>query len=180
MSLATQFKSLLEPELMEGFVDKVLHLKLFRFSPGKAEPTIENLELGPLPRWFTLYEVKLCLWNHEALRLPNGSRNPAFTPALVFLGEPIITEGESTRYKPIDLIWKNMTDTDDYMLLPSPETRMVGPPDDNFVDSAGSQKSVRKTNRLRMTINDVFELDKGRSIPELHVFLYIIGIQLNT
>jgi hypothetical protein len=59
LDLGKQFKSLLEPEMMEeGFVDQTLNLKIHRF--GSSEE-IETLKLGPLPRWFTLYEVKLAL-----------------------------------------------------------------------------------------------------------------------
>ena len=61
LDLGKQFKSLLEPEMMEeGFLDQTLHLKIHRFLPGKIE-TVDTLELGPLPRWFSLYEVKLAL-----------------------------------------------------------------------------------------------------------------------
>ena len=78
LDLGKQFKSLLEPEMMEeGFVDQVLQFKIHRFSSGEHD--VEDLELGPLPKWFTLYEVKLALWN-------NKQRNPAFSPALVFMG----------------------------------------------------------------------------------------------
>ena len=64
LDLGKQFKSLLEPEMMEeGFVDQTLHLKIHRFIPGSVSEGVEDLELGPLPRWFTLYEVKLALWN---------------------------------------------------------------------------------------------------------------------
>ena len=82
MSLRAQFKSLLEPELMERFVDQTLSLKIHRFIPGAAGETLESVELGPLPRWFTLYQVKLALWN--MFRLDNGSRNPSYSPSLVF------------------------------------------------------------------------------------------------
>jgi hypothetical protein len=33
MSLGEQFKSLLEPELMEGFIDQTLNFKIHRFTP---------------------------------------------------------------------------------------------------------------------------------------------------
>ena len=78
--LGKQFKSLLEPEMMEeGFVDQTLKLKIHRFPSGSASDDVEDFDLGPLPRWFTLYEVKLALWNSK-------QRNPSFSPALVFMG----------------------------------------------------------------------------------------------
>jgi len=61
LDLGSQFKSLLEPQLMEGFIDQPLNLKIHRFSPGQIKPTISSMILGPFPRWFTLYEVKLAL-----------------------------------------------------------------------------------------------------------------------
>jgi len=282
LDLGKQFKSLLEPEMMEeGFVDQTLHLKIHRFTSGSASEELETLELGPLPRWFTLYEVKLALWNLK-------QRQPSFSPALVFmgikegkaeeapeeahveealeeaveeapveeapveeapvekpaekpveearveekpdtpvlrqalglapkkrtiiklgkpyvdpapapapatvaeasveprkrtvikLGKPYVPPGSNVKkggsqlmggantYMPIEVLWK----TDTYFPLISPELRMTGPPDDRFVDSTGSQKSVGKTNRIRMTLADIFELDKAKGIPEIHVFLY--------
>ena len=205
LDLGKQFKSLLEPERMEeGFVDQVLQLKIHRFTSGEED--VEELILGPLPRWFTLYEVKLTLWNKK-------ERNPAFSPAVVFMGlresadedkgtavSPLpseaplspeaplssaasvseVSEGQPTSsvvrgalgfpqkkktvlklpakkgganmYTPIEILWK----TDSFFSLVSPELRMTGPPDERFVDSTGSQKSVGKTNRIRMTLSDIF------------------------
>ena len=78
LDLEKQFKSLLEPEMMEeGFVNQVLNLKIHTFTNGNEQ--VESLQLGPLPRWFTLYETKLALWNKK-------QRNPAFSPSLVFMG----------------------------------------------------------------------------------------------
>ena len=180
MSLRTQFKSLLEPELMEGLVDQTLSLKIIRFSDGQVTRKVESLTLGPFPSWFTLYEVKLALWNSR--RLPDKSRDPAFAPPFVFIGKPVIGDQdvESTvktvNYKPIEMIWMNTTSaisTQRTVLeLESPISRMTGPPDSRFVDSAGSQKIIGKDNRIRMTLNDIFQLDEGKEIPELHVFLY--------
>ena len=44
MSLRTQFKSLLESELMEGLVDKTISLKIYRYAVGQTEETIEDLD----------------------------------------------------------------------------------------------------------------------------------------
>jgi hypothetical protein len=91
LDLGSQFKSLLEPQLMEGFIDQTINFKIHRFNPGQATPTILSMRLGPLPRWFTLYEVKLILWN--ATQVDKGPRDPAFSPSLVFLGRQ---ESDST------------------------------------------------------------------------------------
>lgn len=180
MSLRTQFKSLLEPELMEGLVDQTLSLKIIRFSDGQVTKKVESLTLGPFPPWFTLYEVKLALWNLK--RLPDKSRDPAFAPPLVFIGKPVNSEHDvessikSINYKPIEMIWMNtisaVSTQRTVIELESPITRMTGPPDNRFVDSAGGQKAIGKDNRIRMTLNDIFQLDEGKEIPELHVFLY--------
>ena len=169
LDLGSQFKSLLEPQLMEGFIDQTINFKIHRFSPGQATPTISSMSLDRLPKWFTLYEVKLALWN--ATQVGKGPRDPAFSPSLVFLGK---REPDSPNYKPIELIWKGISGggNEHSFVLPPPQELMTGPPDERFVDSAGSQKSVGKLNRIRMTINDIFELDKGKDIPEIHVFLY--------
>ena len=148
LDLGSQFKSLLEPQLMEGFTDIMLNIKIHRFMPGKSMPTVSSMTLGPLPRWFTIYEIKLILWN-------TTQRDPAFTPSLVFLGKP---ETDSINYKPIELVWKGMSGSgnEHVFVLPPPQDLMTGPPDERFVDSAGSQKSVGKLNRVRMTLNDIF------------------------
>ncbi|NDB85126.1 MAG: hypothetical protein EB127_20860, partial [Alphaproteobacteria bacterium] len=78
------------------------------------------------------------------------------------------TKGGAITYMPIEILWK----TDTYFSLISPELRMTGPPDDRFVDSTGSQKSVGKTNRIRITLSDIFELDRSKTIPDIHIFLY--------
>jgi hypothetical protein len=104
MSLKTQFKSLLEPELMERFVDTTLLFKIHRYPVGQSLPQVETFELGPLPNWYSLYEVKLELWNKN--RLSDGSRDPSFAPPLVFIGRPMITEiegGSVTTYSPIEM-----------------------------------------------------------------------------
>jgi hypothetical protein len=200
LSLREQFKSLLEPELMEGLVDQTIRFKIHRFQNAGSPDEVTSYELGPLPRWFTLYEMKLALWNAF-------KRDPIYTPSLVFLGikddsiqlppsppppgppPPGAIEAAQRRvlgkpkqqlfkrpgqqggadmYKPLELLWK----LESFISLVSPNLRMVGPPDDRFVDSAGGQKMVSKVNRIRMTLNDIFEIDKGKTIPEIHVFLY--------
>ena len=100
MSLRTQFKSLLEPELMEGFANKMLNLKIIRYPVGQTTEVVETVELGPFPSWFTLYEVKLELWNRM-------ERNPAFAPPLVFIGTPIASD-EGANYMPVEMIWMNL------------------------------------------------------------------------
>jgi len=157
MSLRTQFKSLLEPELMEGFVTKTVSLKVMH------ETTQDLITLGPFPSWFTIYEIKLALWNKMA-------RNPTFCPPLVFLGIPRVTD-DSTNYTPVEMVWKDLI-TSQQIPLTSPFTMMTGPPHSRFVDSAGTQKAVGKDNRTRMTLNDIFQLDEGKEIPEIHVFLF--------
>ena len=180
MSLRTQFKSLLEPELMEGLVDQTISLKIIRYAAGEAIETVESITLGPFPSWYTLYEVKLALWNLK--RLPGGSRDPAFAPPFVFLGKPVADEdSESTgvatdNYSPVEMLWMNtLTPTSKgrhAIRLRSPVNLMTGEPDTRFVDSAGGQKAIGKDNRIRMTLNDIFQIDEGKAIPELHVFLY--------
>ena len=175
MSLRTQFKSLLEPELMEGLVDKMLTLKLIRYAVGQATEAVEEIKLGPFPSWFSLYEVKLELWNRMG-------RNPIFSPSLIFIGTPVVVNEEGSlgistnNYAPIEMIWMNMVPNSsgkrDIIPLVSPISLMTGAPDTRFVDSSGGQKAVGKDNRTRMTINDIFQLDTGKVIPELHVFLY--------
>jgi len=44
LDLGKQFKSLLEPEMMEeGFVDQTLHLKIHRFTSSSAGEEVEDL-----------------------------------------------------------------------------------------------------------------------------------------
>jgi hypothetical protein len=173
MSLRTHFKSLLEPELMEGLVDQTLSLKIIRYPVGTSTEQVESLELGPFPSWFTLYEIKLALWNTK--RLANGSRDPAFAPPLVFIGKPILS-GDTVNYTPIEMLWMTSSSSTgkDRKIIPlvSPLSLMTSAPDSRFVDSNGGQKAIGKDNRIRMTINDIFQLDEGKQIPELHVFLY--------
>lgn len=164
MSLRKQFESLLEPELMEGLVDTTIQLKIMRGAQ------VETLNVGPLPPWFTLYELKLALWNLKG-------REPAFAPPLVFIGKAIPKEEANAEnaynYIPVDMIWMTLGLTDKIPIqLDSPVSLMVGQPDTRFVDSAGGQKAIGKDNRIRMTLNDVFQLDEGVPVPELHVFLY--------
>lgn len=168
MSLKTQFKSLLEPELMERFVDTPLTLKIHRYQVGQTVPQIESYGLGPVPSWYSLYEVKLELWNKKL-------RDSAFAPPLVFMGIPI-DDGTSTKYLPIEMVWmsgmsSSFKERTALQLLP-PMDLMMGAPDSRFVDSAGGQKAISKDNRIRITLNDMFQLEDGKTIPELHVFLY--------
>ena len=164
MPLRTQFESLLTLKgLNRKFVDCVLSLKLFRFD-SEGTQQVETIRLGPFPSWFTLYEVKLSLWNQM-------NRNPIFSPALVFIGIP---QGESY-YTPLEMVWMmtNASGKREILPLVSPFSLIpTGSPDTRFVDSAGNQKAVGKDDRIRMILNDVFQLDDGKDIPELHVFLY--------
>jgi len=92
----------------------------------------------------------------------------------VFIGEPVrdsATQGV-TMYKPIEMVWKSIIDKSEPFYLNNPISMITGAPDSRFVDSAGAQKSVAKDDRVRMTLNDVFQLSSGVSIPELHVFFY--------
>lgn len=168
MSLRTQFKSLLEPELLESLVDQTLSLKIFRYPIGQTTGEKEEIRLGPFPSWFTVYEVKLALWNLK-------KRDPAFSPPLVFIGIPKQSD-ETINYTPLDMVWMNMTSSTvakrETVQLLSPISIMTGTPDTRFVDSSGGQKAIGKDNRIRMTLNDIFQIDEGKSIPELHVFLY--------
>ena len=173
MSLKTQFKSLLEPELMERFVDTEVTFKINRYSPGQTVAQIETLTLT-IPRWFTLYELKLELWNKK--RNADDSRDPNFAPPLVFMATPSISEADGQKYYPIEMVWMNTFSGLSKIplaigLLP-PISLMTSEPDTRFVDSAGGQKAIAKDNRIRMTVNDIFQLEERNEIPELHVFLY--------
>ena len=50
LDLRSQFKSLLEPKLMDGFIDQTISFKIIRFRPGKYFPetsSITFLSLDP-------------------------------------------------------------------------------------------------------------------------------------
>ena len=168
MSLRTLFKSLLEPKALERFVNHSISLKIIRYRTAEVIEEVETLTLGPFPSWFTLYEIKLALWNLKA-------RDPVFSPPLVFIGTPNQSE-TGTYYTPLEMVWMSLTSSSsgirERIQLVSPISLMSGTPDTRFVDSAGEQKAIGKDNRLRMILNDVFQLDDGIPIPELHVFLY--------
>ena len=165
MSLRTQFENVIRPKLLNKFAEITVNVKVIRHILGEPSQTSSMVSLGPFPDWFTIYDIKLSLWNAMA-------KDPVFAPPLVFLGVPTPTGSE---YKPIDIVWKNLIDTSEaqgtFTLL-SPFESLTGPPDSRFVDSSGGQKAVGKDTRIRMTLNDVFQLSEGGSVPELHAFLY--------
>jgi hypothetical protein len=171
MSLREQFETLLKPGPVTKLAEQMVQFKVIRYHAGKSVETTHP-PLGPFPTWFTLYELKLALWNSTAG--PGGSKKAPYAPPLVFIGEPVrdsITQ-DLTMYKPIEMVWKNITDSSQPFYLNSPLSMITGAPDSRFVDSAGAQKAVGKDDRVRMTLNDVFQLSSGGSIPELHVFFY--------
>lgn len=177
MTLKSQFQSLLEPELLEGLLEYSIPVKLFRFASTSQAPTVDATltSLGPYPAYFTLYEVLLDLWNKKG-------RDPKFSPNLVFFGKPEAGAAEAegppslvaNSYKPLMFLWLAMSVTgrQETLSLIAPPSLMMGAPDSRFVDSAGGLKALSKDDRYRMTLNDVFQLEQGKAIPEFHIFLY--------
>jgi len=159
MSLRAQIETVIKPVLLTKFAEVFVSVKVIRHILGEPSQTTNTIRLGPFPDWFTIYELKLALWN-------SLNNDPIFAPSLVFLGIPVETE-----YKPIDVVWKGFQDAVSISLI-NPFELISGPPDSRFVDSSGGQKAVGKDNRIRMTLNDVFQLSEGGAIPELHAFLY--------
>jgi len=174
MSLRTQFETLLKPGPISRFAEHMVNFKIIRYHAGKIVETAYP-PLGPFPSWFTLYELKLALWNSTSGA--GGERKGPYAPPLIFIGEPVNNETTKgvTMYKPIEMVWKHLADVGSAQpfYLNNPITMISGPPDSRFVDSAGQQKVVGKDNRVRMTLNDVFQLSEGGSIPELHLFFYV-------
>jgi hypothetical protein len=164
MSLRTQLDSLLRPQPLERFVDQIITIKIFR---GKSLNEASTVTLAAVPAWFTLYEMKIVLWNHF-------DREAAYTPSLVFLGIPLGSDETNEEYKPLEIVWRNLMESNDskVLYLPNPARMLSGPPDSRFVDSTGAQKAMGRDNRIRMTLIDVFRLNEGHKIPELHAFLY--------
>lgn len=171
MSLRTQIESLLLPKSMERFADQIVRIKIIRYLPGNDEGTQETIDLGPFPTWFTLYDVKLELWNVMIANSDPDANN--FAPPLVYLGQSLGGGAGPDGYRSVEMVWKSLTDTESKSFnLLNPIARMTGPPDERFVDSAGAQKAVGRDNRLRMTLDDIFELSEGKKIPELCAFIY--------
>lgn len=163
MSLRAQFEGIIRPTQMSKFSEITVPIKIIRHILGEASQTTSTMNLGPFPSWFTFYEFKLALWNLMG-------RDPNFAPPLVFIGIPIDSE-----YKPIDIAWKNLeSESHASINLQNPFELLTGPPDSRFVDSSGGQKAIGKDTRIRMTLNDIFQLSESATttIPELHVFLY--------
>jgi hypothetical protein len=108
----------------------------------------------------------MTLWNHFDMAT-------AYAPSLVFVGIPV-AGSSGAEYEPLEIVWRNLMDTNDSkaMYLPNPANMISGPPDARFVDSTGAQKAMGRDNRIRMTLIDVFRLNEGHKIPELHAFLY--------
>jgi hypothetical protein len=151
----------------------MVNFKIIRYHAGKIVETAYP-PLGPFPSWFTLYELKLALWNSTSG--VGGERKEPYAPPLIFIGEPVNNESTKgvTMYKPIEMVWKYLADVGSAQpfYLNNPYSMISGGPDTRFVDSAGLQKVVGKDNRVRMTLNDVFKLSDGMSIPDLHIFFY--------
>ena len=171
MSLRAQIESLLSPKLMERFAEQIINIRIIRYMPGQNEEVEQNIQLGPFPSWFTLYDVKLELWN---AMIKNGAVDANnFAPPLVYLGIPFGGAGPQL-YGSVEMVWKSLTSEDNtnHFNLPNPITLMSGPPDERFVDSSGGQKALGRDNRTRMTLDDVFQLSDGNAIPELCAFLY--------
>ena len=118
--------------------------------PGQNDPTEMLVSLGPFPSWFTLYDVKLELWNTMMESAAVDANN--FAPPLVYLGIPFGGAGPEL-YGSVEMVWKSLTSEDDtnHFNLPNPITLMSGPPDERFVDSSGGQKALGRDNRTRMT-----------------------------
>jgi hypothetical protein len=108
----------------------------------------------------------MTLWNHFDM-------NAAYAPSLVFVGIPV-AGSSGAEYEPLEIVWRDLMDTSDSkaLYLPNPAKMISGPPDARFVDSTGAQKAMGRDNRIRMTLIDVFRLNEGHKIPELHAFLY--------
>ena len=166
MSLRTQFESLLRPQPLERFADQMVKIKVIRSQGGDSQ----LVTLGPFPSWFTLYELKLMLWNHF-------KNEAVYAPPLVFIGLPVNdpSTGDLVLYEPLEIVWRNLLETSDTraLYLANPLGMIGGPPDARFVDSTGAQKAMGRDNRISMTFNDVFRLSDGHTIPELHAFLYV-------
>ena len=62
MSLREQFEALLKPGPMRQFAEQMVNFKIIRYHAGKSVET-RYPPLGPFPSWFTLYDLKLALWN---------------------------------------------------------------------------------------------------------------------
>ena len=174
MSLREQFETLLKPKPIRQFAEHMIQFKIIRYHAGKmVESTYPPL--GPFPSWFTLYELKLALWNSTAGA--SGEKKNPYAPPFIFIGEPVNNETTkgTTMYKPIEMVWKYLADigSSQPFYLNNPYSMISGPPDYRFVDSAGLEKVVGKDNRVRMTLNDVFQLSEGGKIPELHIFFYV-------
>jgi hypothetical protein len=171
MSLRTQIESLLLPKSMERFADQIVRIKIIRYLTGHSQGTEQIIELGPFPTWFTLYDIKLHLWN---TMISQGDPDAnIYAPPLVYLGQRIDGDAGADSYKSVEMVWKSLTESESTSFnLLNPVARMTGPPDERFVDSAGGQKALGKDNRTRMTLDDVFELSEGKKIPELCAFIY--------
>ena len=163
MSLRAQFEGVIRPVVINKFAEITLTVKIIRYILGEASQTTNTINLGPFPAWLTFYEFKLALWNLM-------QRDINCAPPLVFIGIPIGSE-----YKPIDIAWKNLeSESQASINLLNPFELLNGPPDSRFVDSSGGQKAIGKDTRIRMTLNDIFQLSENstNTIPELHAFLY--------
>jgi hypothetical protein len=156
---------------MERFAEQMINIRIVRYMSGQNEEYEQNVRLGPFPSWFTLYDVKLELWN-KMIENDVADAN-IFAPPLVYLGKQLGGAGPEL-YESLEIVWKSLTSESDnvHFNLINPIARMTGPPDDQFVDSSGGQKAVGRDNRTRMTIDDIFQLSEGNTIPELTAFIY--------
>ena len=159
MSLRSQFESILVPKQINTFIEYTLTFTILRYTAGSMNPLETKYTLPAVPGWFTLYEVKVLLWD-------TLERNPIYAPPLLFMCVP---SGDT--YEPLEIAWSTVGN--EPIDLINPILRMTGEVDERFIDSAGREKTVNQNNRTRMTLNDVFELDTRTSeLPEIQVFVY--------
>ena len=157
MSLRNQLQTILKPETITTFLEYPITFTIMKYASG--EETSTTITTPPLPSWFTLYELKLYVW--ELLQ-----RNPLFAPPLMFLGIPF----PDNKYQPLEILWSSLDN--EVLQLEHPIKQMTDAVDERFVDSLGNEKVVLKTIRSRMTLNDVFQLDEKKDIPPIHIFIY--------
>jgi len=161
--------SFLTNDEVQPLLNQTVTLHILRYDAGSSVVRKEKVTLGPLPTWFTLYELKLALWNLKG-------KDPVFSPSLVFLAlaKEKNEVGDIVYYSPADLVWMSPggSSRKDVLDLIPPISLMTGPVDSRFVDSAGGRKPLTMDNRMRMTLSDVFQLEEGKTIPEFYVTLY--------
>ena len=159
MSLRSQFESILVPKKVSQLVEYTLQFSILRYATGATTAVSIPVSLPAVPGWFTIYEIKLLLWNEL-------KRDPIYAPPLLFMCVHSLEH-----YEPLEIAWSTLSN--EPMELTDPISRMTGDADERFIDSSGREKPVNQNNRTRMTLNDVFELDTRTSeLPVIEVFVY--------